>query len=441
MRLGRVPHLAIRAALAVAVLATAACPVVAAVPKAQTDAASKPVAIEIRARAGGRLKAFYGPRGFWPLWVHNGKIGPEADALLRFLATADSDGLNPEQYRIGSLKALIAEARGGDARALAKAELGLSQTFADYARDMRRAPSVKITYLDAEVQPVRLRADAVLRAAALPPSFADYVKTMGWMSPLYVRLRAALAQSKAPDGKTATARIIRLNLDRARLLPGPWTRHIVVDAASARLWYYDNGKQQGTMRVVAGAARTQTPMLAGMVRYAILNPYWNVPSDLVENRLAPKVLGGASLKALGYEVLSDWSANPQKLDPKTIDWHAVAAGQQEARVRQLPGATNAMGHVKFMFPNDLGIYLHDTPEKALFAKSARHLSNGCVRLEDAARLGQWLLGKPLAAAGKAPEQDVPLAAPVPVYLTYLTAVPGEHGVTLLNDAYHRDGDR
>ncbi|MDB5738513.1 MAG: hypothetical protein JWO65_2181 [Sphingomonas bacterium] len=400
------------------------------------NTASKAVAVEVRAQVGGRLKAFYGPRGYWPMWVRGGGIGPEAATLLDLLASADLDGLEPKGYNAPRLRALIVDARDGTPKALAKAEIGLSQAFADYVRDVRRPVAIGTTYLDPELKPERLRPDAILRAAALPASFTDYVRQMGWMSPLYVRLRAALAgYHSSAEGE----RILRLNLDRARMLPGPWTRHVVVDAASARLYYYQDGKQQATMRVVVGTPETQTPMLAGMVRYAILNPYWNVPPDLVTKRIAPKILAGASLASLRYQALADWSVASPPRDPSTIDWHAVAAGEQEVRIRQLPGGANAMGKVKFVFPNDQGIYLHDTPDKALMTKSARHLSNGCVRLEDAPALGRLLFGKPLSSTSKAPEQDVPLPRPVPVYLTYLTASPTAKGVDLLTDVYHRDG--
>jgi murein L,D-transpeptidase YcbB/YkuD len=283
-----------------------------------------------------------------------------------------------------------------------------------------------------------MRDDAVLRAAAVVPSFSDYVKNMGWMSPLYVSRRAALAKYLAAHGSDPAERTIRLNLDRARILPGPWTRHVVVDAASARLWYYQDGKQQGTMRVIVGTPETPTPMLAGMVRYATLNPYWNVPSDLVQNRIAPKMLKGASFKGLRYQALSGWTADAHILDPREIDWTAVAAGQQEVRVRQLPGGANAMGRVKFMFPNDQGIYLHDTPDKSLLKKQQRHFSNGCIRLEDAPRLGKWFFGKPLVASSKTPEQQRALPEPVPVYLTYLTVTPTDRDIGFLEDTYGRD---
>src|SRR3546814_8169421 len=100
-----------------------------------------------------------------------------------------------------------------------------------------------------------------------------------------------------------------------------------------------------------------------MMRYASFNPYWNVPSDLVQRRIAPKVLDGATLKGMRYEALSDWTANASVLDPANIDWSAIAQGRENVRVRQLPGRNNAMGRMKFMFPNDLGIYLHDRSEE------------------------------------------------------------------------------
>src|SRR3546814_16833714 len=102
-------------------------------------------------------------------------------------------------------------------------------------------------------------------------------------------------------------------------------------------------------------------MLAGTPHYAILNPYWNVPVSLAQKSIAKKVLSGRSLKAMGMEVLSDWSASPRVLPPSSVDWAAVAAGTQQVRLRQLPGRDNSMGRAKFLFPNDEGIYLPDTP--------------------------------------------------------------------------------
>jgi L,D-transpeptidase YcbB len=235
--------------------------------------------------------------------------------------------------------------------------------------------------------------------------------------------------------------VIRSNLQRARALPAnPGDRYIVVDAAAAKLWMYEDGQVRDTMRVIVGKPDQPTPMLAGMMRYAILNPYWNVPVDLARTRIAANVVkrGVSYLKTNRYEVLSDWTDNAKVIDPKTVDWKAVAAGRKEVRVRQLPGKSNMMGKMKFMMPNDLGIYLHDTPEKNLFNEDERQLSSGCVRLEDAQRLAKWVFGKPLVAKSSTPEQRVPLPEPVPVFITYLTAAPGDRGIAFNSDPYKLD---
>ena len=139
-----------------------------------------------------------------------------------------------------------------------------------------------------------------------------------------------------------------------------------------------------------------------------------------------------------YEVLADWSDEAAAIDPGTIDWPAVAEGRTVIRVRQLPGGGNSMGRVKFMMPNDFGIYLHDTPNKALFADDDRWISNGCIRVEDAERLAGWLMG----GLPQAPDADRPvradLAQPVPVYITYLTAAAAPNGVVFRPDPYRRD---
>ena len=118
-------------------------------------------------------------------------------------------------------------------------------------------------------------------------------------------------------------------------------------------------------------------------------------------------------------LVSGFEDGAKAVAAEAVDWEAVADGRSTVYVRQLPGGRNAMGEVKFAFPNDRGIYLHDTPDKSLFEAEQRMFSNGCVRLEDARRLGRWLTGGELIAASDAPEQRVMLARPVPVYITYL----------------------
>jgi murein L,D-transpeptidase YcbB/YkuD len=265
---------------------------------------------------------------------------------------------------------------------------------------------------------------------------------MGWMHPEYARLRrAAAAGYDSADDRALD--LVSVNLDRARLLPAADApgRYVLVDAAAARLWMYENGRVAGTMRVVVGKPEEPTPMMAGLIRYANVNPYWNLPPDLVRLRVAPGALekGQAFLKAKRFEVLSGWEPNARVVNASAIDWRAVLDGRTDARVRQLPGPNNAMGRIKFMFPNDKGVYLHDTPEKALMREDDRLFSSGCVRVEDAPRLARWLFGKPVSLKTATPEKRVDLPAPVPVYITSLTVAAEGQDMVFRPDVYRRDG--
>ncbi len=273
---------------------------------------------------------------------------------------------------------------------------------------------------------------------------------------LQSRLRAfqaahGLTMSGEATGETIAAlnrgaayyeRRLLLNMERARRLPAPGTgqRYILVDAGSARLWMYENGQFVDSMKVVVGKVEDATPMMAASLRYAGVNPYWNVPPDLVAKIIAPRVLndGFSYLTERRYQVLDSWHNNARVVAPETVDWHQVAKGTSEIRVRQLPGGANSMGAIKFMMPNEYGIYLHDTPNKALFAQENRWVSNGCVRLEDAERLARWLFGTMPRAYTQDAEEHVPLQQAVPVYITYLTVGAGESGPLFRADPYNRD---
>ena len=141
---------------------------------------------------------------------------------------------------------------------------------------------------------------------------------------------------------------------------------------------------------------------------------------------------------MGYEQVSDWSKDAQILDASKIDWKAVRDGKTEVLLRQNPGPNNFMGRIKFMFPNQFGVYLHDNPRRELLLKSTRYFSGGCVRLEDAWRLSRWLFHRELTREGAGTEQPVMLAQPVPVYITYMTAMPDGQTIAYYDDAYGRD---
>lgn len=240
-------------------------------------------------------------------------------------------------------------------------------------------------------------------------------------------------------------RLIAINLERARRLPAPGTpnskKYILVDAAAARLWMFEDGQPIDSMKVVVGTPQSPTPMMAALMRYVNVNPYWNLPPDLVAKLVAPNVLkyGVGFMADKRYQVLDSWEEDAKVVDPDTVDWKAVASGKTELRVRQLPGGSNFMGEIKFMLPNHYGIYLHDTPAKELMNKDNRHLSNGCVRLEDARRLASWLFGEMPQAQSTDAEQRVDLAAPIPVYITYLTAgITPDGRLAFAPDTYGRD---
>jgi hypothetical protein len=237
-------------------------------------------------------------------------------------------------------------------------------------------------------------------------------------------------------------RRLLLNMERARRLPAPGTapRYVLVDAGSARLWMYENGQPVDSMKVVVGKTASATPMMAALMRFASVNPYWNVPPDLVAELIAPRVLsdGVSYLTERRYEVLDGWENDAKVINAEMVDWDAVAKGHLELRVRQLPGGANSMGAIKFMMPNEYGIYLHDTPNKALFASDNRWASNGCVRLEDAARLARWVFGAMPNVSDERWEEQVPLQQPIPVYVTYLTVGATPDGPVFRADPYNRD---
>ena len=236
-------------------------------------------------------------------------------------------------------------------------------------------------------------------------------------------------------------RVIAINLERAYRLPSAraFDRYVVVDSGSAQALLFDRDRVVDGMRVVVGAPKTMTPMMAVLMRSAKANPYWNVPPELIRSMTAKRVneQGLSYLKDFHYEVLSDWTANRQLLDPQTVNWKQVAQGKSDISVRQLPGPWNSMGEMKFEMPNDYGIYLHDTPNKELFAGDNRWVSNGCVRLEDYRRFASWVFGDvPQPTSPR--EENFELPRPVPVYMTYLTVAAGEDGIVFRPDPYGLD---
>ena len=237
--------------------------------------------------------------------------------------------------------------------------------------------------------------------------------------------------------------LIIINMERAKRLPAPeeQAKYAVVDAGDARLSLWENGRKVDEMKVVVGKAETATPMMAAYIKYASVNPYWNVPPELVQSLIGPRIVsqGISYLTDREYQVLTSYDEDGKVIDPSTVDWQAVVDGREEVRLRRLPSPANSMGMMKFMLPNYFGIYLHDSPEKEHFTKNELWISNGCVRVEDYKRFATWLFGG-YVPKGHNPkvEEEVDLPRPVPVYMTYLTVQPTANGVRFLEDHYGRD---
>ena len=237
--------------------------------------------------------------------------------------------------------------------------------------------------------------------------------------------------------------LIIINMERAKRLPAPeeQRKYAIVDAGGARLSLWENGRKVDEMKVVVGKAETATPMMAAYIKYASVNPYWNVPPELVRNLIGPRVVaqGVSYLNEREYQVLTDLGQNGKLLDANTVDWQAVVDGRETVALRRLPSPANSMGMMKFMLPNYFGIYLHDSPEKDHFTKNELWISNGCVRVEDYKRFASWLFDG-YVPKGKDPkvEEEVDLPRPVPVYMTYLTVAPSADGVVFRPDPYGRD---
>jgi murein L,D-transpeptidase YcbB/YkuD len=255
---------------------------------------------------------------------------------------------------------------------------------------------------------------------------------------------ATLAALNVPV--TARIRQLELNMERWRWLPEELgQRHILVNITDFTLSVVENGQQVMNAKVIVGRSGRPTPVLTATMSYLVMNPDWNVPPTIALEDKLPVLQKNAY--ALARQNIRVFSPAGREIDPGQVNWRKVNTTNFAYQFRQDPGPRNALGRIKFMFPNAYSVYLHDTPSRGLFNSTARTFSSGCVRISNPIELAEYLLKDnprwtraaiQSASQGKK-QRTVTLREQIPVHLFYLTAWVDEDGtVNFRNDIYERD---
>jgi L,D-transpeptidase YcbB len=253
---------------------------------------------------------------------------------------------------------------------------------------------------------------------------------------------ATLAAMNVPIDERLTQ--VALNMERWRWMPDDLgARHFLVNIPYFHLFARENGKAVMDIRVVVGKRGNETPIFSDEVETVVFSPFWNIPDSIKQGETAPAVARDPDyLQRNNIEVLR----GSKPVDAASINWDDPAELRQLA-FRQRPGANNALGHVKFLFPNDYDVYLHDTPADSLFQRSGRAFSHGCIRVEEPEKLAHYILrddsewdgGKIINAMHSGDEQHVKLKEPIPVHIVYFTAwVDDKGGLHFAPDIYGYD---
>jgi L,D-transpeptidase YcbB len=325
------------------------------------------------------------------------------------------DGFNPQHPQFQALRKHLIEARAGGREDQPRHQQIAFGKLLQPGDDDARVPALRErlglpgapddTYFDTEL------ADAVIafqRQAKIGVSGIVNRST----------IRALNADARPKDDVS----LLQVNMERWRWLPRDLgAKHVFVDLANYELHVVQDGRPVYDTRVIIGKSTNQTPLLSSAINQIVVNPYWNVPVSI-----AVKELSQGSLR--GFEVVD---SRGKVVDPSSIDWSHIR--DSKMRIRQPPGERNALGHIKFLFPNSHAVYLHDTPKRDLFANSERSLSHGCVRVDkplefaDALSGDQGYDGDRLKKMIGGKERGVPLSKTIPVHLAYFTAWADDAG--------------
>jgi len=244
-------------------------------------------------------------------------------------------------------------------------------------------------------------------------------------------------------------RQIEINMERWRWLPDDLgRRYILVNTADFFLEVVEEGESVLAMRVVAGKKARRTPVMSGKMTYLVLNPYWHIPHKLAVRDILPKIKKDPGyLDRQGIRVFENWEEFAPEIPRETIDWSSITEHNFFFKLRQDAGPANALGRVKFMFPNKFAVYLHDTPSRNMFKRNQRDFSSGCIRVEGPIDLAvyvlrgdpEWTREEVLSVIDSGESRIVWLPEPIPVHVLYWTAwVDREGTLHFRPDVYGRD---
>jgi murein L,D-transpeptidase YcbB/YkuD len=376
------------------------------------------------------VEAFYQNRNFAPLWLDKGMENERSRSAIARLKNADSDGLEVRDYRTPNFT--IPSSAGPGADALAEAELKLTQTVLTYARHVQagRFPHNRVSRNIELAQAPPEPAEVLNRIA----DAADAGKALDAFSPQhepYRKLKAMLAEMRGKPGAAQQIDTIIANMERWRWYPRDLGKaHVLVNQPDFTLKVMHNGAQVWTTRIVIGKPSMQTPLLSETMKAVTINPTWNVPPSIVHNEYLPALAQDPTVLArMGLRV-------------------SYSGGG--VHISQPPGEGNALGRIRFNFPNRFLVYQHDTPDKHMFGHDVRAYSHGCMRVQDPAKYAEvlfsiarpdepWTAEKVKSMFGTA-EQDIQLQpAQIWVHLTYQSAFVDDAGkLQIRRDVYGLD---
>jgi murein L,D-transpeptidase YcbB/YkuD len=406
-------------------------------------------------------RRFYAGRGNRPAWLTDAAATSTFDQLLEAVLRAGEHGLTPDDYGAGFLQAdreslAVRWPARVDPTRLATVDVRLTYAFFRLARDLSQGRidpgDVSPQFLGA-----RSRVDLVaqLEAALDSGQIGGTLAALAPTHPQYTWLQLALPRYRtAADAATADpiaawrVRQIEMNMERWRWLPRALGhRHVLVNVPAYVLQAVEGTRPVLAMRVVVGDPKSPTPLFSDRMTYVVFSPYWNIPESILRAETLAQAAGDPTFFArAGIELVRVSGPGEERVDPTTIDWSTDPVAQG-IRFRQVPGPNNALGQVKFIFPNHFDVYLHDTPSHAAFERPQRAYSHGCVRVEDPVALAEyvlrdqpdWTRARIVSAMETRDESVATLPDPIPVHLGYWTTwVEGDGTLTFTDDPYGLD---